>query len=217
MAKDGLSDSETQENDSDSSSEDLETPGNGATQKVSDYEKQRMQRIEENRARMKALGLHKMANSLMGSVQKTKKKSEKGKRKVGEEDDEEYRPEREEGLSLSSEEDDNNGDDEPSGSRMKKGKKKNPTPKKSSVVQKPLSNSDFVDIDDDALMQAIALSLQDSTGVLDMVNNVPSQSSAAHIVEGMTNEGKGTSYSQEDTGKRKRKKSVCFGLDWWFY
>ncbi|GMP42859.1 hypothetical protein CsSME_00012456 [Camellia sinensis var. sinensis] len=103
MIRDDLSDSDTQENDSNSSSEDLETPNNGETQKMSEYEKQRMKRMESNRARMEALGLQKMASSLMGSVKKTKKKTEpKGKAKIVEEDEEYKPPEMDEGLSSSS-------------------------------------------------------------------------------------------------------------------
>lgn len=78
------------------------------TQKVSDYEKQRLKRMAENKARMEAMGLHKMASSLMGSAQKSKKRDVKGKKKVGEEDDEDYQPD---GDFESEAEDDDDDDD----------------------------------------------------------------------------------------------------------
>lgn len=110
MPKNVPSDSDTQETDSNpsnSSEEELESPKNGGTQKnMSAYEKQRARRIEENRARMEALGLRKMACSVMGSGRIAKENKGKGKR--GEEEDDEYRPEEEgeeEGVSSSSGED----------------------------------------------------------------------------------------------------------------
>lgn len=75
--------------------------------KIPDYEKQRLQRIEENNRRMEALGLRKMASNFMGSVLKTQKKSsdQKGKRKIADED-EEYTPTQEYEVTSCSEEDD---------------------------------------------------------------------------------------------------------------
>ncbi|GMP42858.1 hypothetical protein CsSME_00012456 [Camellia sinensis var. sinensis] len=202
MIRDDLSDSDTQENDSNSSSEDLETPNNGETQKMSEYEKQRMKRMESNRARMEALGLQKMASSLMGSVKKTKKKTEpKGKAKIVEEDEEYKPPEMDEGLSSSSD------DEEFVGEGKSRVKKKNLTPKSKVPAQKLMSNSDFVD-DDEALMQAIALSLKDSVECSDVGCSGISQSADLHLTDGMINERKGKAQSQEDTRKRKRKKPV---------
>ncbi|KAM7512119.1 hypothetical protein LguiB_010994 [Lonicera macranthoides] len=186
MPKSNSSDSISKENDSESTSEEIKkTPRKGNTMKVPEYEKERLKRMEENRARMEALGLHKMANSLMGSVVKNKKKSEgkgKGKRKVNEED-EEYRPEEEEATKTKS------------------------ASKKKVPVQKVLSDNDFVD-DDDALMQAIALSLQDSAGFLNVGKRVPYQNSNTKMVEGDISERKGNASIEEDTGKRKRKKPI---------
>lgn len=113
MSENAPSDSDTQETDSSpSSSEKLESPKNGGTQKkMTEYEKQRAKRIEENRARMEALGLRKMACSVMGSGRIAKEKKREAKGKMREEDDEEYRPEEEgdeEGLSSSSGEDEEN-------------------------------------------------------------------------------------------------------------
>ncbi|CAL5381447.1 unnamed protein product [Camellia sinensis] len=191
MIRDDLSDSDTQEYDSNSSSEDLETPNNGETQKMSEYEKQRMKRMESNRARMEALGLQKMASSLMGSVKKTKKKTEpKGKAKIVEEDEEYKPPEMDEGLSSSSD------DEEFVGEGKSRVKKKNLTPKSKVPAQKLMSNSDFVD-DDEALMQCSDVGC---SGI--------SQSADLHLTDGMINERKGKAQSQEDTRKRKRKKPV---------
>jgi hypothetical protein len=112
----------------------LQTPGNG----VAAYERQRLSRIAENRSRMEALGLPKIASALWGSAQKVSektkknKKKKKGKEKVDDDDDdddEDYRLDKveEEGLSSSSGEEENDYDDDDdylgetsSGSRRKK-------------------------------------------------------------------------------------------------
>ncbi|KAE9445938.1 hypothetical protein C3L33_22163, partial [Rhododendron williamsianum] len=210
MSENAPSDSDTQETDSSpSSSEELESPKNGGTQKkMTEYEKQRAKRIEENRARMEALGLRKMACSVMGSgrIAKEKKREAKGKRKgkMGEENDEEYRPEEE-------------GDEEGLSSSMAAlvtnnrciiivAKKKHSTSKKF-FDQNLTSNSDFVD-DDEALFQAIALSLKDSTECSNVRPNEHSQSSNAHLSDNMINARKENAHIREDTGKRKRKKPV---------
>lgn len=142
-------------------------------EKITDYEKQRLHRIAENKKRMEALGLPKMAISFMGSVPKAQKKSndKKGKKKI--DIDEEYNPTQEdEEMSCSDDEDDN--DDEFSPSKKTKMKKNSSTPKKRGPVQKPTFDSDFVD-DDDALMQAISLSLQDTeTSGANLMNPAPS-------------------------------------------
>ncbi len=68
---------------------------------VTDYEKQRLSRIAENRARMEALGLPNIASSFLGSAQIVSNKK-KGKKKV---DDDDYRPDKvEEELGCGSEE-----------------------------------------------------------------------------------------------------------------
>ncbi|KAL3516952.1 hypothetical protein ACH5RR_023854 [Cinchona calisaya] len=218
MPKTRVSCSMNQERHSDqrpsSASEEVETPeNNGAQKKITEYERQRMKRIAENSARMEALGLKKMANSFVGSLPKQAKKmvDRKGKRKLvadNDDDDEEYRPsDGEEAVEFSSEEDDKNlvddDDDEDFSvsSAKRKAKNKIRTPKKKVSPQKPLDDLDYID-DNEALLQAIALSLQDSAGT------VASQSSTALPVNSMTNVGKENSHVQEDTGKRKRKKSM---------
>ena len=107
MPKRHLSDSDVQETSENSSaeSEDAGKSINGGKNPagaLSGYEKQRLSRIAENRARMEALGLPKIASSLMGSGPNAKKKEQKkGKAKVLE-DDEDYRPdEDQEGPSSS--------------------------------------------------------------------------------------------------------------------
>lgn len=101
-----------------------------------EYEKQRLSRIAENRARMEALGLPKIASSIWGSAQKVSdEKTKRRKKRKGREveddgddddDDKDYRPgELEERLNSSNGEGSNeDGDDylgeTPSGSRRKK-------------------------------------------------------------------------------------------------
>lgn len=125
MAKPNVSDSETEERNSDSSSESEESPVEPQrTGKLTDYEKQRMKRIEENKARMEAMGLHKMATSLMGSSPKPQKKGKdrKGKKKVVDDEDEDYEPAQSEDLSCDTgeEEEQNDVDFEVSKSQLKK-------------------------------------------------------------------------------------------------
>ncbi|KAL0339288.1 UNVERIFIED_CONTAM: hypothetical protein Sangu_1450900 [Sesamum angustifolium] len=202
-----------------------EEPENGAAngkgsarnqEKLSDYEKLRLKRIEENKRRMDALGLSKIATSFMESVQKTpkKKNEEKGKRKLVDED-EEYNPiQDDEEMSSSAEEDED--DEEFSLSQKKKVKRKTSTPNKRGPIQKPTFDSDFVE-DDNALMQAIALSLQDSAGFLDVKSSsknsgahlkktTSSKIPATHTTDTASDKRKESSCIQDDPGKRKRKK-----------
>lgn len=199
MSKDDLSGSESQENDSDSCPEEQE---NGANEKITEYEKQRLKRMEENRARLEAMGLHTMACSLIGSVQNKKRSDLKGKKKVDKEDEDYKPPQVNEGISSSSEEEDHSH-----GTRSRKSKKKTSTPNGEVSIQKLSSNLDYVEDNDDALMQAIALSLQDSAGFLDAVSQGPSQSSEAPVINGYNTERKPTIRMQEDARKTKRKKS----------
>lgn len=92
------------ESESESGESQQRQPQNPATTNgvgVSDYEKQRLSRIAENRARMEALGLPNIASSFLGSAQIVSNKK-KGKKKV---DDDDYRPDKvEEELGSGSEE-----------------------------------------------------------------------------------------------------------------
>ncbi|KAH0731125.1 hypothetical protein KY289_002313 [Solanum tuberosum] len=223
MAKSNVSDSETEETNSDSSSDSEESPAEPQrTGKLTDYEKQRMKRIEENRARMKAMGLHKMATSLMGASQKPQKKGKdrKGKKKVVDED-EDYEP-------AQSEDEYDDGDFEVSKSQLKKSKKKIQTTQKRVSNTTVPTDMDFVD-DDVALMQAIALSLQDSAGFLNLANKVPMQGTDADSIKKDSNEKAflknvsnekaslkkasnekdvGTCNQEDVAGKRKRKQQA---------
>lgn len=81
---------EESENSENSSSGEEEIPSSNEVKKgITEYEKQRLLRIAENKARIEALGLRKMASSFMGSLQKSTQ--QKGKRKVVD-DDEDYKP-----------------------------------------------------------------------------------------------------------------------------
>jgi hypothetical protein len=89
-----------EEGTSTSSSESEQTVRNGST--ISEYEKQRLQRIAENQARLKAMGLPQMVTSLKKSTPIKKKGKEKVK---DDDDDEEYKPENEEEREADSDSD----------------------------------------------------------------------------------------------------------------
>ncbi|PWA87010.1 calmodulin-related protein [Artemisia annua] len=115
---------------------------------------------------------------------------DKGKKKVGLKDDEEYQP----SASFDGVANDKSG---------------NPKPKKSTPSKKTSKlsdNSGYID-DDEALMKAIALSLQDSPGFLDVTNKTPPQSSGSNASSAETTERK-QSVQKDDSGKRKRKNMV---------
>ncbi|KAK9040498.1 hypothetical protein V6N11_015649 [Hibiscus sabdariffa] len=175
MPKRQISNSESEESESeekfsedeDEDEDDDEVILKQEQQGISEYEKQRLSRIAENRARMEALGLSKIASSLMGSSPNSSRPSSKlkGKRKVVD-DDEDYRPNDDEDDKDDDDNDDDNeefpGSKTPqSESRKNKVKNKGSKPKKKAPVRKQLNSSDYVD-NDDELMKAIALSLKDS-------------------------------------------------------
>ncbi|RVW63482.1 hypothetical protein CK203_054153 [Vitis vinifera] len=214
MASDDVSGSETDETEENSSSDEPGNPNNGETQAISEYEKQRLSRIAENRARLEALGLPKMASSLMGSVQLKQKQKQKQKGKAKVVEDEDYTPPvAEEGSSSSNGDDDDDDKKEfaggrSSGARVQKVvKNRTSKPKKKVPVQKISSNSEFVD-DDDALKQAIALSLKDCPVATDRLQSGPSQSSDAGVLDDTKSERKGKAQIQEGSGRRKRKKPI---------
>ncbi|XP_038874842.1 centrin-1-like [Benincasa hispida] len=133
---------------------------------VPEYEKQRLSRISENKKRIEALGLAKLATSLLDSSKNLSNIDRKGKRKLGDADDEDYKPSED---SSSSEDDDSDSEEEEEyfgsgkvyGSRGMKGKNRGSEAKRKVPVKKS-NNSDDEDDDEDALRQAIKLSLQDS-------------------------------------------------------
>ncbi|MBA0685826.1 hypothetical protein Goari_013471 [Gossypium aridum] len=208
MTKRRISNSESEESGSVSEEEeedDNEVILKQEQQGISEYEKQRLARIAENRARMEALGLPKIASSLMGLSPNTSRTSSKikGKRKVID-DDEDYRPNDNEDDHDEDDDDKLDGDDEEefpgsktpqTQSRKKKMKNKGSKSKKKASVQKHFSSSDFIDDGDDELMKAIALSLKDSGEVLGAVPTV--------VQDATFTESKGNARS-------KRKKSSAF-------
>ncbi|KAK3195057.1 hypothetical protein Dsin_026367 [Dipteronia sinensis] len=199
MARPDPSDSEPEQSESSGSEEEIQEPRNNAQkqEEISGYEKQRLARIAENKARMEALGISKVASSLMGSSQNPKPSNKrKGKRKIDEDDDDEdFRPNDDDDDDVDDEVDDELLADVASRSRKRKvkvkGKDKSPKPKKKAPVRKQLASSDHIDEEDDELMQALALSLQQSAEV-----------SGPTLNERKTNSGR-----REDAKKGKRKKS----------
>lgn len=172
---------------------------------MSEYEKQRLDRIAENKARLKAMGLPQMVSSLKTSTPITKKK---GKEKV--EEDEEYIPQNDEEQEhdesdSSSEQHEHDSDFEnASGSRKRKAKNKSLKVKSRVTGKKHGGNLENVDEEDEALMQAIALSLQDSAEASFCSNKTEGNISKA--------EKKGSIQIQEDKGRKKNKKSFASRL-----
>ncbi|KAL8137895.1 hypothetical protein V2J09_003896 [Rumex salicifolius] len=148
-----------------------------------DYERERLLRIEENRARMEALGLSKMAASLSRNREvKIGDKGEGNWRDCEKEEDEDYNPSldgpNEDGDDLSSSSegfvDEDDDEDYVSGGKSKaRCSAKN---KKSGVKKKvPVMKQELVDFmnEDEALKMAIAFSLQDSREVCEASNERP--------------------------------------------
>ncbi|KAI9078843.1 hypothetical protein K1719_039184 [Acacia pycnantha] len=206
MPKRELYDSESEGASENSSSEEAEAAAHCHPQGISEYEKQRLSRIAENRGRLEALGLPKMASSLKRLGYNVIYNN--GKKKAG--DDEEYVPDDAEAiLSSSSREDGLDDDDDDfvsekaSQSRKRKVKKRCSKPKARVSRKDPCNNSYHID-DDESLKQAIALSLQDSAeGSFFSDKHV---ANAAHV------DTKGKNHIEEDKGKRKNKKSFTSRL-----
>lgn len=162
-----VTDSEREETPNSSSTDAKKKPKGSMNRRnakdVPEYEKQRLSRIAENKKRMEALGLAKLATSFLDSSMDLRKIDRKGKRKLGEAADEDYKPGND---SSSSEDDDSEEEDEDfgsgkvSGSRGMKGKNRGSETKRKVSVKK--SNNFDGEDDDDALRQAIELSLRDS-------------------------------------------------------
>ncbi|CAL0306189.1 unnamed protein product [Lupinus luteus] len=193
-------------------SDEAETAANNKPQHggVTEYEKQRLSRIAENKAKLEALGLSKMSSSFNTCLtQNSRNIKNKGKKKVQEEDDE-YKPENEEPGSSSSSDEDHGDKDEDfeaenaSGSRKRKVKSKC-LKMKSKISGKKCcsSNMEYIDDEDEALRQAIALSLQDSAE--------DPYFSDKNVVN-ITGAEKGIIQVEEDKGRRKSKKSFTSRL-----
>ncbi|KAK8916215.1 hypothetical protein KSP39_PZI022932 [Platanthera zijinensis] len=152
---------------------------------VSDYEKQRLARISENKARMEALGLPHLASSFLRSsseqkprAQNLKKRKGMRSRGRGGDEEEEYRPSDDDGAAEDDDKEENSsaGEEEEEDFRISsrsRRKVKNRSSlitakvKRSSIANEDLNESDIFD-DEASLKQAIALSLEatigDSTG-----------------------------------------------------
>lgn len=205
MAKNELSESDFTGNSS--SDNEPETPERDTTD--NDYEKQRQLRIADNKARMEALGLRNMAISLMGSPQNCGERKGKLQSKrvaVKQEEDDDYSPNDEneeeegsaEGFSSSSDEEfeDKNVNSRKYGARSGKVKGRKSRSSKDVSMQKSMDLTDFKD-EDEALMQAIALSLKDPgeiSGTQHCGSSQVSNTQAASITE-----------KEDNTRRRKRK------------
>ncbi|CAN1332050.1 hypothetical protein LINPERPRIM_LOCUS35571 [Linum perenne] len=156
---------------------------------MSEYERQRLERMAQNRARMEALGLHNMASTLMCPAVRQPGDSKmsaqrKGKRKVVE--DEDYEHNQDEGINS---DDVDDGDFVARRSSSKpQGNKNNKGSTRKGVQKKSFKVASFAN-EDDELLQAISLSLQDSAENL------------------ATRDNKAAKEKQETTGRMKNKKS----------
>ncbi|XP_022159280.1 uncharacterized protein LOC111025692 isoform X2 [Momordica charantia] len=206
MSDRDLTDSERGETP-DSRSSDSEERGRSINGKdvnvVSEYEKQRLSRIAENKKRMEALGLANLAKTLVGSAKNSRTIDKKGKRKLGEDNDadEDYKPgedsssaEDGDGIDGLEEGDEDFGSGKVSASGGMKSKNKGSKAKRKTSVEKS-NNLDDED-DDNALRQAIELSLRDS-GV----------NSDAQVQGAIENVKRKNVKTQKITGGMKRKGS----------
>lgn len=206
------SNSQSEERTSSSESEAEETVRNvSSSTMMSEYEKQRLERIAENKARLQAMGLPQMVSSLKSSTPiKKNLKKKKGKEKVEDDDDDEYIPQNEEEQEhdesdSSSEQHEHDSDFEnASGSRKRKAKNKSLKVKSRVTGKKHGGNLENVDEEEEALMQAIALSLQDSAEASFCSNKTVGNISKA--------EKKVSIQIQEDKGRKKNKKSFASRL-----
>lgn len=189
---------------SSSESEVEETVRNVSSSTMSEYEKQRLDRIAENKARLKAMGLPQMVSSLKSSTPIKKNSKKKGKEKVEDDDDEEYIPQNDESDSSSEQHQHDSDFETASGSRKRKAKNKSLKVKSRVTGKKHGGNLKNVDEEEEALLQAIALSLQDSAEASFCSNKTVGNISKA--------EKKGSIQIQEDKGKKKNKKSFTSRL-----
>lgn len=198
MGEDELSnETESSEN---SSSDEPKSPENEAT----DYEKQRQLRIRQNKARMEALGLRKMANSLMGSAHISGNRKSKRVAKNGKDDDE-YEPNDEDQKDDSSSSSDEF--EEEGGKRKKKKMKQKKVwsrklrSDKQKSLQKQADITDVLD-EDEALKQAIALSLKDIGETSELQHAGLSQSPTE---QASSAKEKSFVPSQQDSTRRKKR------------
>ncbi|KAJ3681371.1 hypothetical protein LUZ60_015860 [Juncus effusus] len=141
--------------------------GEAGEESMTEYERQRLARMRENKARMEALGLRGLSSSLQTNSESPTNKRKKKKKRVEEEEEEEYRPsDEEEEEEMEAEETSVSREEEREGSK----KKKKGPPKSSGNG----NDCGFVD-EDTALAQAIALSLNESVKNSDLKETKVSQ------------------------------------------
>ncbi|XP_068651142.1 uncharacterized protein [Aristolochia californica] len=200
MASESSSGSETDVNAENSSPESTEIQideGNGG---ISEYEKQRLLRIKENRERMNALGLRNLASSLFDSACKKKRVMESGKRKGRKktDGDDDYSPiegEQAESSSTDASDEEHETPRRVSKSKVNKGSQSNAKTTKEVPVETLHCDSDFIE-DETALQQAIALSLggqPEDSGI-----------SPTSCRSGISGKEEGSS-TRESTGRRKKR------------
>ncbi|KAL6903771.1 hypothetical protein ACP4OV_004584 [Aristida adscensionis] len=190
----------------------------GAAQPMTDYEKQRLERIRENEARLEALGIRTLAASPLlrnPSPAAAAAAAEKKQKKRPAEEDDEYVPsdeggggeeEEDESSSESGRDDEVDGEGESSPRARTKGKKKllnSSKSLKSTPRKRSASFTDFVD-DDAALQQAIALSLVGSSEK--SVTGAETSSTGVDISEGTPHKKNGKGSVQDSAKNRKIKK-----------
>ncbi|KAI3918702.1 hypothetical protein MKX01_042022 [Papaver californicum] len=224
MVKVHLSESESDENINKSSSDEVEKltdSDDGDNDKENDgmteYEKQRLSRIKENRARLEVLRLPNLAATLSsgskGKIKQQKlKKGKVGKKSKNDDDDYVQPSDGEEEIRVSSsystsgedsDEEEFNQINKAGTSRSRRPKGKNiesPNRRKSrkQLHRKNTNESDSICDEEKALMQAIALSLEGS----EAVNQETLQYSKTKADAGLT-ERKGGGKVKEDDGRRK--------------
>ncbi|CAD5326670.1 unnamed protein product [Arabidopsis thaliana] len=138
--------------------------------KISEYEKQRLSRIAENKARLDALGISKAAKALLSPSLVSKKR--RVKRNSGEEDDD-YTP------VIADGDGDEDEDEEFLCNSTRKRKNQSSASKRRLSSRKILNTSVFLGEDDDDLDKAIALSLQGSVAGGSRTKNTRSDKEAA--------------------------------------
>lgn len=146
---------------------------------VTDYEKQRLARISENKARLEALGLPHLASSFLhsfpGQQPRNLKKSKGARSRRGEggDEEEEYRPSDDDGAAEDNDKGESSSASEEEEANSKtsysRGKGKNRSSliaakvKRSSIANEGLNECDIFD-DEASLKQAMALSLEATIG-----------------------------------------------------
>ncbi|PAN39293.1 hypothetical protein PAHAL_7G233800 [Panicum hallii] len=183
---------------------------------LTEYERQRLERIRENEARLEALGLRGLAASpLLRNPSPAAAAMGKQKKRSADED-EEYVPsddgrgeeDEDESSSESGQDDDMDGEGKSASRSRAKGKKKKLSKSskstKSAATKGSSSSTDFVD-DDDALQQAIALSLAESSEKSVTAIRAETSSTVKEASEGTPYKNNGKTSVQDSAKNRKIK------------